>query len=280
MLYKSLSIALLSATTLTAQAGFDRPTFGFDTTPLEPGQAVFEQSLPNFESGKKHYVEENSYSLDSVLRFGLLQNIELQLGLQLYGAQARNTEIKDVYDPETYTAPTNLETEQAFGDGTIGLKWVSDLGTKNVSMGFLFNTSLDFGDYPTTYSNKIRNYGTTIKWQLPHAMSLSLYANHQESGYGNGWQVAPNFGFPIYQNLAGYFELGFGERYEQLAVEFDNEFTPDKFHKRHRKDDTAGLGFIYGITSSLQLDLVIRAGIHSDTPDLQGGFGFSWAIPQ
>lgn len=276
-----LNIAILSALSLPAFAGFDRPTLGFDTQSLTPGTVVLEQSLPNFESGSKHLTEKDTYSLDTLLRFGILPNIELQIGVQTYGAQPLLTQRKQHSsdDGNDYIAPTMLETKDGFGDGTLGVKWTSNLGRKNFSMGILANTNIDFGDYPGEYRNKVKNLGTTLKWQLPYRMSFGLYSNYQSSKFGDGWQVAPHFGFPIIGGLSGYLEAEFGEHYDQIVVDFEKGFPETMIHRYRRHDHTAGGGLVYAITPNLQLDLVVRAGIHDDTPDLQGGFGIGWAIP-
>lgn len=273
-----LNIAFLSVLTLPAYAGFDRPTFGFDTQPLTPGTVVLEQSLPNFESGKKYSTEKDTYSLDTLMRLGILPNFELQVGVQAYGAQPLLTQQKR-YNQDDYKAPTLLETKDGFGDGTIGIKWTSDLGSKNISMGILATKNIDFGDYSEHYRNKVKNLGTTIKWQLPYQMNLGLYANYQSSNFGDGWQIAPSFGFPIAGGMSGYLEMGFGKHHERIIVEFKEGFPEILAHDYSRTDETAGAGLVYAIGSNVQLDLVVRAGIHSDTPDLQGGFGIGWAIP-
>ncbi|MEN9465315.1 MAG: hypothetical protein RL217_1496, partial [Pseudomonadota bacterium] len=204
MFFKKLTPILLSCAALNAQAlSFDRPGFGFATEALEPGQAVLELSTPNYENSKNSGTRFTALGVDGLLRFGLMPNFELQLGSQFYGWQ------------QSKATGQKSQTQQGLGDGSLAIKWASDLGLEHFSLGFLLGTSLPFGDAPIGDQGEQSDLDMTLNWALPHELGLGLYANHQNTKDEDGWMIAPSFSFPLFSDFAGYLEIGYGEGSQQ-----------------------------------------------------------------
>lgn len=66
---------------------FDWPGIPFAAETLQPGVFAWEQGLPDASTDRADGQRTTQYTADAVLRLGLLQNVELQLGSDSYNWQ-------------------------------------------------------------------------------------------------------------------------------------------------------------------------------------------------
>jgi len=82
-----LACLALPAPAVRAQesVAFDRPGIGFSTTTLRPGQLAWEQGLPDVEYSHDAGGRSRLLMADTLLRLGLADGLELQVGTDGYG---------------------------------------------------------------------------------------------------------------------------------------------------------------------------------------------------
>ncbi|MCF5930793.1 transporter, partial [Xanthomonas perforans] len=66
---------------------FDRPGIPFAAEALQPGAFAWEQGLPDASTDRSDGQRTTQYTADTLLRLGLFQNVELQLGSDSYNWQ-------------------------------------------------------------------------------------------------------------------------------------------------------------------------------------------------
>lgn len=66
---------------------FDRPGIPFAAEALQPGAFAWEQGLPDASTDRSGGQRTTQYTADTLLRLGLFQDVELQLGSDSYNWQ-------------------------------------------------------------------------------------------------------------------------------------------------------------------------------------------------
>lgn len=241
----ALSLALLLPFHGLYAVEFDRPKLAFAASTLSEGQIAWEQGLPRAVYYNHHDIHFTQLTLESVIRIGVAESFEVQLGLEPHGWQKLRTAGQTSYD-------------DGLGDGSLGVKWAPQLNGP-VSLAVLADTRLAYGDTPAKDHGNNTQLGTTLNWALSDGRSAGFYINRLLDGdSGRGWLFSPSFTFPLNDAWSAYLEAGIGTK---------------ALHSR-----SAGAGITYAINSQLQLDTWFLAGFDDDTANWQGGFGFAWLI--
>lgn len=242
----SVSIALLFATgqALAAETpAFDRPGLSFSTSTLPAGGFAWEQGLPDFSTDRSQGVRTTAWLADTLLRLGVTDTVELQLGADTWGGvRVRGNGAH--------------RSEHGGGDGWGSVKWAPATVSETFSWAVLATASLPFGETPIGGGGNDYGLGVTAAWALPGDTGVSLYANRDWGDGGNGWLFSTDYGFPIGDGLDGFIEAGYGTGAARTRV--------------------AGGGLTWMATPWLQLDVSFLRGLDNESPDWQGGVGMAW----
>lgn len=241
-----------SGTVAAADFSFDRPGAGFGTSTVPVGQLVWEQSLANaqyseFRDEQGQKVKQTQLNADVLLRTGLSDGLELQLGWQ--GPSWSKTKVAG----QSYN-------EDGLGDVSVALKKNIDLNDDHLSMAVLAQAVLATGNDTFTEHDDIYTLGTTVAYQYEDGIdtSISMFYSVQD-GY---WRVTavPTLEYQFSERLGGFSELVYSKKESQ-----DNEYH-------------LGTGLVYQVNSRLQFDTSVGVGLNGQTDQYQMGIGFAYAF--
>ncbi|MBB3865049.1 hypothetical protein FHY29_002056 [Xanthomonas arboricola] len=219
---------------------FDRPGIPFAAEVLQPGVFAWEQGLPDASTDRSDGQRITQYTADTVLRLGLFQNVELQVGSDSYnwqhggGAHVRGG-----------------------GDSHIGLKVALPSQSDSFHWAALGSYSVPTGS-PAFSDGYARELGVTASWDLAQQRALALYVNYARDSDGHTWTFSPNYTFFSGDHFSSYVEAGFDTGSEHSRV--------------------AGAGGAWQLPHAMQLDVSVLRGLTSESPDWQGGIGLSIAF--
>ena len=243
------SAAVLLALTLLSQRAsaqaddapaFDRPGIPFAAETLRPGAFAWEQGLPDASTDRSGGQRTTLYTADTLMRLGLFENVELQLGSDSYNWQHGGGErVRDGGD-------SHVALKVALPSRVESFHWAV-LGSYSVPTG-----SAAFSD---GYS---RELGVTASWDLPQERALALYVNYARDSDGHQWTFAPNYTFFSGEHFSSYVEAGIDSGGDHARV--------------------AGAGGAWQLPHAMQLDVSVLRGLTSESPDWQGGLGLSIAF--
>jgi hypothetical protein len=237
---------LLCVTTVEARAGqapeFDRPGIGFSTSTVGGGVVVWEQGLPDASRDRHDGITTMQWTADTLLRVGLGEQVEVQLGA-------------DSWSHLRVRGAGNDVSRSGGGDGSIALKWAPPLDSDNASVAFKAGATLPWGRTPLGDGGRDYDLGVTLAWELPRAHSLAVYADRQWGQSGSGWLFSPSYGFPISDAVSAYVEAGYGTGAQYMRA--------------------AGAGVTWMATPQLQLDASFLRGLDAASADWQGGVGLA-----
>lgn len=244
---RRLAVALSCAAVCTPAGAadapqFDRPGLSFSTPSLSAGDVVWEQGLPDATFDDADGVRSAEYLADTLLRVGLSDALELQLGADAYGyARVHGDGVR--------------RTASGVGDTRAGLKWALPGGGDGFSWAALATLSFPTGEAPIGDGGRAQDLGVTAAWDLADGRGVALYADRAWSGDGDGWLVSGGYSFPLREDLGAYVEAGMGSGSERARV--------------------AGGGVTWMATPRVQLDASFLRGLDRDSPDWQIGLGCS-----
>ncbi len=240
----AIVLLCLASRQASAQAedppAFDRPGLPFAADVLQPGAFAWEQGLPDASTDRADGQRTTLYTADTVLRLGLSQHVELQLGSDSYnwqhggGARVRGG-----------------------GDSHVGLKVALPSRSDSFHWAALGTYSVPTGS-PAFSDGHARELGVTASWDLAQQRALALYINYARDDDGHNWTFAPNYTFFSGERFSSYVEAG---------VQTGSE------HSR-----VAGVGAAWQLPHAMQLDVSVLRGLTSESPDWQGGLGLSIAF--
>ena len=221
---------------------FDRPGIGFATSTVGKAVFVWEQGLPDASRDHSDGLTTTTWTADTLLRVGLADTLELQLGANSWtGLRVRGAGVR--------------VQESGGGDGNVALKWAPKLAHEQLSLAFKAGTSLPWGRAPLGDAGYDYDMGMTTAWALPHDSSLALYVDRQWGDGGSGWLFSPSYGFVLRPQLSAYVEAGYGTGAQYMRA--------------------AGAGVTWMVSPRVQLDASFLRGLDADTTDWQGGIGVS-----
>ncbi len=234
----------LSSTPVDASAPpFDRPGIAFATSTLPVGSFDWEQGVPDVVHDNTGGVRTTLYSSDTILRYGLMPTLEVQVGGSLWNrldAHGINVDHRST----------------GSGDTTIAAKWAPTLKSDNVTIAFLGAITLDTGTSAFTNGRPIYSLGTTVSRDLQAGRAIAAYLNASNNGGSTTWTFSPNISFPVTSNIGAYVEAG-------RTVGGDAAGT------------VAGGGMTWLLHDRVQFDIYGLRRIQGHAPDLQAGLGVS-----
>ncbi|MCW2036668.1 hypothetical protein FHR67_001507 [Xanthomonas arboricola] len=238
-----LALTLLSQRAF-AQAedapAFDRPGIPFAAETLRPGAFAWEQGLPDASTDRSGGQRTTLYTADTVLRLGLFENVELQLGSDSYNWQHGGG-----------------ERVRGGGDSHVALKVALPSRVESFHWAVLGSYSVPTGSaaFSDGYS---RELGVTASWDLPQERAFAFYVNYARDSDGHQWTFAPNYTFFSGEHFSSYVEAGIDSGGDHARV--------------------AGAGGAWQLPHAMQLDVSVLRGLTSESPDWQGGLGLSIAF--
>lgn len=241
-----LGCSLLFSARLHAQEAiaFDRPGMGFSTSTLPRGGVAWEQGFPDLEISHDGNMQSRLLMADTLLRVGLTDTLELQVGTDGYGWLSADNGVHALH-------------AQGMGNTNLGLKQALPAPRDEVSLALLAGVTLPTGHSPIGGGNRAYTLGISAEWDLGQDRSLGLYIDRGFAG-DRGWLLAPSYGFALCEHWAGYVEAGVG--------------TGD------REGRMLGVGATWQPRPRVQFDLSVLHG-QSGAPDWQGGLGVSVYFP-
>ncbi|MDR0777614.1 MAG: transporter [Azonexus sp.] len=213
--------------------GYDRPGLGFSPAVLQAGDFTLEQELPGWSRANG----VSQYSADTLLRLGVGQALELQLGTGW-------NRLKESGFVTTGRSDTSLAVK--FAPQTTG----------DVSWGLL--GSVEFTDGARAFRAGRSQYllGASVSWQRSenHALGVYVEATHGDS---DNQMLAVNSSHALTGTLSLYMEAA-AQHLDGIG-----------------HGSMGGAGLVWQVTPRVQLDIGVRhrLGGHADT--WQGGAGFA-----
>ncbi len=123
----TLAFLMLAAESGTADApAFDRPGIAFSTATIPPGSFALEFGIPDFVHASGSGSQSTLYSLDTNLRAGLGQNVELQLATPLLDYQ--RTHDAGVSDSASGVGDSTLSVKVALPSKAQRFSWAALAG--------------------------------------------------------------------------------------------------------------------------------------------------------
>ena len=244
--YRLLPLLMLipAAVACADTPAFDRPGIAFSTTTLPPLTFSWEQSLPGVVRDSSDGTRTTLYSTDTVLRAGLIKNLEIQLSTSLFNHL------------RTETAGV-ITTDHGTGDTGIALKLAVPLDSARLSLAVLGGVSFDSGDAAFTAGAAQYSLGSTASWAIDEKSSVSAYANVDRLRSQNSWTISPAYNYALSDKISSFVEAG------------------ATYAKGSDADYIAGGGFTWMVRPTVQLDVSADWGLTSASTDVQAGFGIS-----
>jgi hypothetical protein len=231
---------------------FDRPGTGFSTSTVPVGQLAWEQSLANvqyleYQNDIGQKVKHTQVNADILLRTGLTQGLELQLGWQ--GPAWSKTKV----------AGQSVE-DDGLGDVSIGLKKSIDLNDDQLSMALLAQAVIATGNDNFSIQDDLYSLGSAVSYQYSEDITTSISMFYAvQDGH---WSVTavPTLEYTFVDKLGGYSEFVYSKTEGQ-----DYAYS-------------LGSGLVYKLTDRLQLDASIAIGLDGNHDQYQAGFGFAYGF--
>lgn len=221
---------------------FDRPGISFATSTVGKGVFAWEQGLPDASRDRSDGLSTTTWVADTLLRVGLADTLELQLGANSWsGLRMRGPGVR--------------VQQSGGGDGNVALKWAPKLADQQRSLAFKAGASLPWGRAPLGNAGRNYDLGMTMAWALSGDRNLAFYADRRWGDAGGGWLLSPSYGFALRPQLSAYVEAGYGTGAQYMRA--------------------AGGGVAWMVTPRVQLDASFLRGLDADTVDWQGGVGVS-----
>lgn len=224
----------------TAEVEFDRPGIGFSPSVLAPGQIAWEQGLPDIGHDDSGGVRITRYAAGSLLRFGLAEDLELQLG-------------SDSRVWERTRSAVAGERIHGGGDSSVALKWVLPGSNDEMQWALLARQGVLTGASDLRAGRARQDLGISMA-----TSDLAFYANVTRDENGTGWTLSPSWTFLSTDTVAAYVEAGIGTGAQRSRA--------------------LGTGITWRVAPVVQLDLSVLRGFADDEDDWSGGFGVSFLL--
>ncbi len=245
-----ISLSSIGMSVMASDFAFDRPGAGFGTGITPVGSLAWEQGLPAVqyvESKDVSGIKTKTLSLnaDMLLRTGLAENTELQLGWM---------------GPAWIQTKSQGQTveDDGLGDVSIAVKHRIDLGDDKLSMAVLAQALIATGNDGFSEEDDIYTLGTSVEYQYNDLVntSISMFYEVQDSD----WSVTavPTIGYNISGNLSGYSELVYRKKESS-----HNEYA-------------LGTGLVYALNDRTQFDASIGVDLDGQARSYNAGLGIAY----
>ncbi|MFW1952819.1 transporter [Acinetobacter beijerinckii] len=246
--FSLIATSMLATTTFAADFSFDRPGAGIGTGITPVGQLAWEQGLPtvSYQQATVDGEREKNLSLnaDMLLRTGLANGLELQLGWQGPVWQQHKR------------AGMKKETN-GLGDVSIGMKKAIDLKDDRLTMALLAEAILATGNDEFTAHDDIYSLTSAVAYEFSDLIGTSITMRYEAQN--SNWAVTaiPTIDYKIAGKLSGYSEFVYRKAESQ-----DYEYG-------------LGTGLVYAINDRAQLDASVGVDLNGDAKGYNGGLGVS-----
>jgi len=224
-----------------SEVEFDRPGIGFSPSVLAPGQIAWEQGLPDFSREDSDRVRTTRYAAASLLRVGLAEDLELQIG-----SDSRVWERRRSVDAR--------ERVRGGGDSSVALKWVLPGSNDDTQWAVLARQGVLTGASDIRAERAQQDLGVSVA-----TGDLAFYVNGTRDENGTGWTVSPSYTFLSTETVGAYVEAGLGTGAQRSRA--------------------LGTGITWRVAPAVQLDLSVLRGFADDEDDWTGGLGVSFVLP-
>lgn len=242
-----LCIGAVSAAHVSAFE-FDRPGEGMSTSITPVGQVAWEQGLPN-----AHYqeytvngqqVKTTRLNADVLLRTGLTENLEVQLGWD--GPMWSQTKLNG-----------QRFEDDGLGDMSIALKHAFDLEDEKLSFAIMAKALLATGESGFSQEEDIYSLASAVSYNFDDIVSTSI--TMQYAWQDGDWTAVaiPSLGYRLTDRWSGFSEWMYskteGQDYESQLIS----------------------GVLYALNERVQLDASIGFDIDRGPKGYFTGLGFS-----
>lgn len=242
-------LAGLSANAVAAEFSFDHTGSGVGTGITPVGKLAWEQSLPSYsyseektENGK---LKKSTYAADVLLRTGLAEGLELQLGWD--GPQWTQSKVGKT-----------KESKHGLGDVSIGLKKAIELDDEKMSMAVLAQAVIATGNNEFTNDKDIYSLGSVVAYDHSDQLTTSISMIYEVQDSNWAVTAVPTVEYLIAGNWSGFSELVYRKQ-EGQDVEYN-----------------LGSGVIYALNERAQVDATIGLDLNGQDKGYQAGFGVSY----
>ena len=250
---KTLGLIVAAGISMQVSAAdfeFDRPGAGMSTGITPVGKLAWEQALPsasyqesNNALGEK--VKTTRLNADMLLRTGLAQDLELQLGWQGPAWSKSKTEGQSV-------------EEDGLGDVSIGLKQAIDLNDDKLSMAVLLQALIATGNDGFSEEDDIYSLATAVNYQYSELLKTGI--NMRYDVQNSDWAITaiPNIQYRLNDQWSGFSEL--------------------VYRKAESQDNEYGLtsGVIYALIERTQLDASVGVDLDGADKSYRAGLGMAF----
>ena len=253
MQLKHLGLCVAAGFSMNAMAAdfsFDRPGSGIGTGITPVGQLAWEQGLANAHyaesttaDGEK--VKTTSLNADMLLRTGLAENIELQLGWA--GPSWQQMKV----------AGNKSETD-GLGDVSVGVKAAIPLDDERLTMAILAEAIIATGNDGFTNEDDIYSLSSVVAYDYSDLVSTSITMRYEVQN--SDWVISaiPTLEYQFTDKLSGFSELVYRKAESQ-----DNEYA-------------LGTGVMYAVNNRMQLDASVGVDLNGADKSYYSGLGVSY----
>lgn len=223
---------------------FDRPGIGFAPSTIPAHAFALEQGLPDVAYASHDGTRSTLYSADTLLRAGISDYAEVQIGRAIVNQLA-------IHVPG--------EDNRARGAGSTSLALKVALPTSNAQFSWAALATVTVTDGARDFAAAHRAYdlGLSMSRALNDSWSSGLYVNVDRSDGATEVQVSPNINYAITKSLGAFIEAGATHT------------------ERGWRDEVFGGGLAYSIGKMIQLDVSTDVGLTSRSPRVIAGIGAS-----
>jgi hypothetical protein len=250
----AILFSIHAAAALAAEDGIvtDRPDFVESSLTVGKYRFQFETSV-NLERDDSDGVKSRAWTTPTLLRFGVLDDLELRLE-------------SDGYTRLRVEDPAGTATERGWQDLDAGLKWhMRDQDGALPSVGWLLHATLDTGSAPFRGDGVRPSLRASMEWDLGDGWALGMMP-------GVAWDkdaAGDRYTAGIFGIVLGY---GLTERSRVFAEVAATQIAADEHGGNVVTFDVGGA---YLLTDMVQLDTAVFIGATDDTPDLGWTLGLS-----
>lgn len=239
-----VTLFILAGHTFAADFAFDRPGAGMGTAITPVGHLAWEQALPSVSYQQEHDDKTLTLNGDMLLRTGLMNGLELQLGWQgPFWQQHKFSGMKKEIN--------------GLGDVSIGLKKSIDLEDERLSMAVLAEAIIATGNDEFTAHDDIYSLTSAVAYEFSDLIGTSITMRYEAQDSNWAVTAVPTIDYKIAGKLSGFSEFIYRKAESQ-----DYEYG-------------LGTGLIYAISDRAQLDASIGVDLNGNAKSYNGGFGVS-----
>jgi len=229
----------------------DRPDVAESSRTVGKFKLQLEPSF-QFSQDRENNVTTRFYGFPTLLRFGVIDPVELRLDSSIYQIRTRS----------------NTNYDKGPSDFTFGLKWnFLDYGPKGIpSMAVVVSCLFPTGKDDFSENAYVPTFRLIADWELPVNLSFGVNLGVDVPGRDAAGDKYAQF---LYAASLGYAFHGTNDRLK-IYIEVTGE-SPLKSNKADLR--ALGTGVMFLITPDVQVDTFIRAGITKHSPDWIAGVG-------